>query len=75
MSLGVGHPQMPQRRSGLVSSQLVVWTISADKDLEYVDPAPVLSDKSYMSLEKKVSAPNIATARASKVPSDSLRAA
>lgn len=66
---------MPQRRSGLVNSQLVVQTISADKDLDYVDPAPVLFDKSYASLEKKVSDLNTTTAGASNVPSDSLRAA
>lgn len=66
---------MPQRRSGLVNSQLVVLTISADKDLDYVDPPPVLFDKSYTSLEKKVSDLNTTTAGASNVPSDSLRAA
>ena len=73
-SLGAGHPQMPQSRSGLVNSQLVVQTTSANNDLEYVDPAPVHFDKSYTSLEKKVSDLNPTTAGASDVPSDSLRA-
>ena len=63
------------RRSGLVKSQLVVQIISADKDLEYVDPAPVLFGKSYTSLEKKVSDLNTTTAGASNVPSHSLRVA
>lgn len=66
---------MPQRRSGLVNSQLAVQTISADKNPDYVDPALVLFDKSYTSLEKKVSDLNTTTAGASNVPSDSLRAA
>lgn len=70
---GRASPDAP-KKVRLVNSQTVVQTISANKDLDYVDPAPVLFDKPYISLEKKVSDLNTTTAGASNVPSDSLRA-